>query len=224
LYGISYYGSNNFGLEYGLNYGSITIGNTAASIPQSPQHRRGALQFNFDFETTTGWYCGDAVLFLTTLPKYLYLKIDSYYEVPTQVLAEAKDKSANLVMVRPKHQGGLGELRDHLGQRSRVKRKAVFNKTCSYEDLQIRSPALPEWKVGSSVLYRRVTADMCLITDQISSSLFKKAVDVGQYNTGSLRYYLAGWEVTKAIRWSRVWSSGLNASFISLQIQDLNWL
>jgi hypothetical protein len=31
-------------------------------------------------------------------------------------------------------------------QRSRVKRRTVFNKTCSYEDLQIRSPELPAGK------------------------------------------------------------------------------
>jgi len=29
LYGINYYGGGNLGLEYGRNYGSITIGNTA---------------------------------------------------------------------------------------------------------------------------------------------------------------------------------------------------
>ena len=28
MYGINYYGGGNFGLEYGRNYGSITIGNT----------------------------------------------------------------------------------------------------------------------------------------------------------------------------------------------------
>lgn len=87
----------------------------------SPQHRRGALQSNFDFETHLGWYHGDTVLVFITLPKYSYLKIDSYYEVPLQVLVEAKGCPAKPLMVWQKHQGGLGELRHHIRRRDMIR-------------------------------------------------------------------------------------------------------
>jgi hypothetical protein len=46
----TYYGSGNFGLEYGRNYGSITIGHTgipALRVPQvsADQLRRVSVQF-----------------------------------------------------------------------------------------------------------------------------------------------------------------------------------
>ncbi|KIM99963.1 hypothetical protein OIDMADRAFT_30332 [Oidiodendron maius Zn] len=82
-------------------------------VPISPTPKKGfAIQLRL--RNRPGWYHGDAVLFFTILPKNSYLKIDSYYEVPIQVLVEAKDKLGNPLMVWPKHQGGLGELRDHV--------------------------------------------------------------------------------------------------------------
>lgn len=36
------------------------------------------------------------------------------------MLVEAKDKSGNSLMVWPKHQGGLGELRDHVRRRDLI--------------------------------------------------------------------------------------------------------
>ena len=64
-----------------------------------------------------------------TLPKYSYLKIDSYYEVPVQLLVEAKDCSDNPLMVWPKHQGGLGELRHHIRRRDLIRGKEKLYRT-----------------------------------------------------------------------------------------------
>ena len=56
-----------------------------------------------------------------TLLKYLYLKIDSYYEVPIQILVEARDCLDNPLMIWPKHRGGLGELRVHVRLRDQIR-------------------------------------------------------------------------------------------------------
>ena len=55
-----------------------------------------------------------AGLYSTTLPMFSYLKIDSYDEIPIQVLDETIDSIGKPVMIWAKHQGGLGELRDHV--------------------------------------------------------------------------------------------------------------
>lgn len=68
-----------------------------------------------------GWYYQDAVLHITTLPRFSYLKIDSYYEVPIQMLEEAQDYFGNPLMIWVKHQGGLEELRDHVRHRDHIR-------------------------------------------------------------------------------------------------------
>ncbi|KAL2071831.1 hypothetical protein VTL71DRAFT_13066 [Oculimacula yallundae] len=51
------------------------------------------------------------------LPLYSYLKIDSYYEVPIQMLDEVVDSYDEALMICAKHRGGLAELRDHIRRR-----------------------------------------------------------------------------------------------------------
>ena len=50
-----------------------------------------------------------------------YLKIDSYYEAPIQMLDEAADDPDKPLMIWAKHQGGLGELRDHVRRRNLIR-------------------------------------------------------------------------------------------------------
>jgi hypothetical protein len=54
------------------------------------------------------------VLRTAMLPLFSYLKIDSYYELPIQMLDEAADGVGEPLMIWAKHQGGLGELRNHV--------------------------------------------------------------------------------------------------------------
>jgi hypothetical protein len=67
------------------------------------------------------WYHGDIMLRITTMPLHSYLKIDSYYEVPIQMLDEALDGSGKPLMIWAKHQGGLGQLRSHVRHRDQIR-------------------------------------------------------------------------------------------------------
>lgn len=68
-----------------------------------------------------GWHHRDAARLIPILPKDSYLKIDSEYEVPIQMLVEEPDSLGNPLMIWPKHQGGLGELRDHVRRRDLIR-------------------------------------------------------------------------------------------------------
>jgi hypothetical protein len=82
-------------------------------VPISPTPKKGyAIQIRL--RNQLEWYHRDAVLRITMLPLFSYLKIDSYYEVPIQILDEAADGMGKPLMIWGKHQGGLGELRDHV--------------------------------------------------------------------------------------------------------------
>lgn len=72
------------------------------------------MQFKFDFETGSDGIIEMLVLRITMLPLLSYLKIDSYYEVPVQMLDEAVDGIGEPLMIWAKHRGGLGELRNHV--------------------------------------------------------------------------------------------------------------
>jgi len=69
------------------------------------------------------------VRFIPILPKYSYLKIDSYYEVPIQMLVEGGDCLGNPLMIWPKHQGGLGELRDYVRRRDLIRGQEKLYRT-----------------------------------------------------------------------------------------------
>lgn len=98
-------------------------------VPIAPTPKKG-FAIQLQLRNRRGWYHGEEVIFLTTLPEYSYLKIDSHFEVPIQVLVEAKDDSGNLLMVWPKHRGGLGELRDHVRRRDLIrKQEKLYRKT-----------------------------------------------------------------------------------------------
>ena len=72
------------------------------------------------------------MLFLTTLPKNSYLKIDSYYEVPIQMLYEAVDNFGKPLKAWLKHQGGLGELRNHVRRRDQIREDIKLCKEVSF--------------------------------------------------------------------------------------------
>jgi hypothetical protein len=89
-------------------------------VPISPTPKKGfAIQLRL--RNHLGLNYRDIVLFITTLPKYSYLRIDSYYEVPIQILVEARDCLDKPLMIWPKHRGGLGELRAHVRRRDQIR-------------------------------------------------------------------------------------------------------
>lgn len=53
------------------------------------------------------------------------MKIDAYYEAPIQMLGEGRDGLGNHLMIRSKHQGGLGEFRDYIRCRDSVRELIV---------------------------------------------------------------------------------------------------
>jgi hypothetical protein len=69
------------------------------------------------------------VRFIPILPKYSYFKIDSYYEVPIQMLVEGRDCLGNPLMIWPKYQGGLGELRDYVRRRGLIRGQEKLYRT-----------------------------------------------------------------------------------------------
>lgn len=96
-------------------------------VPISPTPKRSfAIQLRL--RNHLGWY-GDIALIFVTLPKHSYLKIDSYYEVPLQLLVEAKGCSDKPLMGWQKHQGGLGELRHHIRRRDLIRGKEKLYRT-----------------------------------------------------------------------------------------------
>jgi hypothetical protein len=54
------------------------------------------------------------MLFFMILPKYLYLKINSYYKVLIYILVEARNHLDNLLIVWAKYQGGIREFREYI--------------------------------------------------------------------------------------------------------------
>merc|ERR1711964_524841 len=62
--------------------------------------------------------------------KHSYLKIDSYYEVPTQMLVDVKDHFDNPFMATSKGQGGLRQLRDYVRRRDSIcEQEALYRAT-----------------------------------------------------------------------------------------------
>jgi hypothetical protein len=104
-------------------------------IPISPTPKKGfAIQLRL--RNHLEWYHQDAVLFFTTLPKYSYLKIDSYYEVPIQMLVEARDPLDNPLMICSKHRGGLGELQDYVRRRDQIREEDKLYRMMKKPSLQ----------------------------------------------------------------------------------------
>ncbi|KAH8790829.1 hypothetical protein F5882DRAFT_257432, partial [Hyaloscypha sp. PMI_1271] len=85
-------------------------------VPISPTPKKGfAIQLRL--RTYLEGHHRDAARLIPILRKHSYLKIDSSYEVPIQMSVEGLDYLSNPLMIWPKHQGGLGELRDHVRRR-----------------------------------------------------------------------------------------------------------
>lgn len=89
-------------------------------VPISPTPKKG-FTVQLRLRNYLEWHHQDAVRSIPILPKYSYLKIDSYYEVPIQMLVEGRDCSGNPLMIWSKHQGGLGELRDYVRRRDLIR-------------------------------------------------------------------------------------------------------
>lgn len=90
-------------------------------VPISPTPKKGyAIQIRL--RNQLALYGQDAVLHITMLPLFSYLKIDSYDEVPIQMLDEAVDGIGKPLMIWAKNQGGLGQLRDHVRRRDQFRK------------------------------------------------------------------------------------------------------
>ncbi|MCJ1321295.1 hypothetical protein MMC15_006639 [Xylographa vitiligo] len=105
-----------------------TLTNNSDYVPISPTPKKG-YPIQLLFRNSLQWYRGDVALFIPILLKSSYLKIDSYYEVPIQMLVEHKDNLRNPFMICPKHRGGLGELRDYIRRRDSIRGQEKLYRT-----------------------------------------------------------------------------------------------
>ncbi|TVY30621.1 hypothetical protein LHYA1_G001206 [Lachnellula hyalina] len=67
------------------------------------------------------WHHRETLRFFPVLQKYSYLKIDSYYEVPIQMLVNVRDHFNNAFVIRSKGQGGLRQLQDYVRRRDLIR-------------------------------------------------------------------------------------------------------
>lgn len=109
-------------------------------VPISPTPKKG-FEIQLQLRNRHMWYFGEDVLFLTILPKYSYLKIDSYYEVPIQMLDEVVDGMGEPLMVWVKHRGGLQELRDYVWKRDQFREAEQFDQMMA--NLSLDNAAVP---------------------------------------------------------------------------------
>jgi hypothetical protein len=101
-------------------------------VPISPTPKKGyAIQLRL--RNYHEGHHRDAARLIPILPKYSYLKIDLYYEVPIQMLVESTDCFGHPLMVWPKYQGGLGELLDHVQRRDLIRKKEKLYCTTDYQ-------------------------------------------------------------------------------------------
>lgn len=90
-------------------------------VPISPTPKKG-FPIQIQLANNWVWSRGQTVPYLTILSVNSYLKIDSYYEVPIQMLKEFVDNLGYQMMIYTRHRGGLGELRNHIQCRDKVRR------------------------------------------------------------------------------------------------------
>lgn len=58
--------------------------------------------------------------------KHSYLKTDSYYEVPIQMLVDVKDHFDNPFIAMSKGQGGLRQLQDYIRRRVSIREQEAL--------------------------------------------------------------------------------------------------
>lgn len=85
----------------------------------------------------------------------------------------------------------------------------MFDKTCSDEDLQIRSPEL---QAGKSVVRYNIADDCGYVSVQRSDSAQHLLKELSALGTRLFQCDLVGWEVSKLIRRSRVRSSNYTSN------------
>jgi hypothetical protein len=100
----------------------------------SPQHLKKGYAIQLRLRNHFEWHRRDVVRCIPTLAQPSYLQIDSEYEVPIQVLVEARDRSDKPLMIWSKHQGGLGELRDHVRHRDLIREREKPTKKQTQEE------------------------------------------------------------------------------------------
>ncbi|ESZ93838.1 hypothetical protein SBOR_5779 [Sclerotinia borealis F-4128] len=104
---------------------NISLKDDHEYIPISPVPKK-PYPIQLRIRNNLGWVYsrGQAVLRLTTLPKFSFLKIDEYYEVSIHMLREANDDYGNPLSIPTKHHGGLAQLKDHVRRRDYIRENA----------------------------------------------------------------------------------------------------
>lgn len=115
-------------------------------VPIAPTSKKG-FEIQLRLRNHLGLNQQDIVLFITTLPKYSYLKIDSCYKLPFQALIEARDYFNNPLMICSKHRGGLGELRAHVRRRDRNREERLSTEKSAPE--QMLAAAVPHGSLST---------------------------------------------------------------------------
>jgi len=125
------------GVPRRLDYVKVmTITSTLKSngdyVPISPTPKKG-YTIQLQLRNYLVWHNRDTARFIPALQKYSYLKIDSYYEVPIQMLVDVRDYFGNPLMIRSKHQGGLRQLRDYVVRRDLIREQGEPSRTTGDE-------------------------------------------------------------------------------------------
>ncbi|KAH7418764.1 hypothetical protein BKA64DRAFT_635883 [Cadophora sp. MPI-SDFR-AT-0126] len=89
-------------------------------VPISPTPKKG-YSIQLQLRNYPVWHNGGERRYFQRFSKHSYLKIDSYYEVPTQMLVDVKDHFDNPFMAMSKGQGGLRQLQDYIRRRDSIR-------------------------------------------------------------------------------------------------------
>ncbi|CZT06992.1 uncharacterized protein RAG0_12568 [Rhynchosporium agropyri] len=98
-------------------------------VPIAPTPKKG-YTIQLQLRTYRVWHNGSEERYFQRLLKHSYLKIDSSYEVPTQMLVDVKDHFDNPFMVISKGQGGLRQLQEYIHRRDSIReQEALYRAT-----------------------------------------------------------------------------------------------
>jgi len=98
-------------------------------VPITPTPKKG-YTIQLQLRNYLVWHNEGEGRYFQRFTKHSYLKIDSYYEVPTQMLVDVKDHFDNPFMATSKGQGGLRQLRDYVRRRDSIcEQEALYRAT-----------------------------------------------------------------------------------------------
>ena len=97
------------------------------------QHRKNGYTIQLQLRNYLVWHNRDTARFIPVLPQHSYLKIDSYYEVPLQMLVNVRDHFGNPLMIWSKHQEGLRQLQDYVRRRDLIREQGELYRTTKKE-------------------------------------------------------------------------------------------